>query len=550
MNQLDYFKKFIPKDDSATEQTNFQVWSYTRVSSKDQFEKNSSVDNQRTTNQQYATNFKLNIVEEFGGTYESGKSDFTRKEFKRLIDKVEKSRRKPYAILVFKMSRFSRSGGNAIGLVNHLVETLGVHLIETSSGITTTSERGKASIYESLFHAYKENLERKEIIIPNMKSFLKKGFRFGSAPLGYDHFGPRVKREGFMSTKQRIIINKDGEILREAWNWKASGLYSDVQIIAKLQARGIDILQQKLSKIWRNPFYCGILVSKMLDEPIMGNWEPLISIELFKKVQDIIDDNPCGYNHNPYEDKRPLARVARCIICDGYLTGYEVKAKGIHYYKCPRCVGINVNANSTARSKRTGVNDVFKDFLTGYALEPSILPLLEMQLTKIFKQQNELAMLSYDRIVERKKTVQEQLKAIKIRHALNEIDKDTYQLTHDHLMEKLAQVEKELPSFNTTISNLDNLIKKSLEKAANLNKIWDSSGLEQRQNMCRILFPGGIFYDAKKHAFLTKRENGFLALTHSLSNVYTENKNGTSQELLEKSLSVAGSGVEPETFGL
>jgi multidrug resistance efflux pump len=127
----------------------------------------------------------------------------------------------------------------------------------------------------------------------------------------------------------------------------------------------------------------------------------------------------------------------------------------------------------------------------------------------------------------------------KIRYALNEIDKDSYQLTQDHLQEKLAQVEKEMPSLNSTLSNLENLITKSLEKAANLNKIWDSSGLEQKQNMCRILFPGGIFYDAKKHRFLTKRENAFLALTRSLSSVYTENKNGTSQELLEKSLSVA-----------
>ena len=68
------------------------------------------------------------------------------------------------------MSRFSRSGGNAIGLVNQLVEDLGVHLIETSTGNSTTTERGKIAIYESLFHAYKENIERMEIIRPAMQT--------------------------------------------------------------------------------------------------------------------------------------------------------------------------------------------------------------------------------------------------------------------------------------------------------------------------------------------------------------------------------------------
>jgi hypothetical protein len=47
-----------------------------------------------------------------------------------------------------------------------------------------------------------------EIIRPAMQTFIKNGGRFGSAPLGYDHYGPRVKKEGFLSSKQRFEINK------------------------------------------------------------------------------------------------------------------------------------------------------------------------------------------------------------------------------------------------------------------------------------------------------------------------------------------------------
>src|SRR5258708_7300809 len=248
---------------------------------EDQFERNSSVERQIEANQEYARQHNFKIAEEFGGTYESAKSDFTRKEFKRLIDKVKGSRQKPYAILVYKMSRFSRSGGNAIGLVNMLVEDLGVHLIEVCNGIATTTERGKAAIYDLLFQAYRENLEKKELVVAFMRGFLKKGNWCGPCPTGYDHYGPRVRREKFLSLRQRFEINKEGELLRAAWQWKASGMYSDAQILAKLTARGLQLYPQTISKIWRNPFYCSVLVHKLLDEPVPGNCPSLVTQENF-----------------------------------------------------------------------------------------------------------------------------------------------------------------------------------------------------------------------------------------------------------------------------
>ena len=44
--------------------------------------------------------------------------------------------------------------------------------------------------------------------------------------------------------------------------------------------------------MWRNPFYCGINVNRMVDEPVLGDWEKVVSVEDFKKVQDFILKNP------------------------------------------------------------------------------------------------------------------------------------------------------------------------------------------------------------------------------------------------------------------
>ena len=205
---LDYFNRYLPKEQKLTLAQ--IVWLYTRVSTKDQFDTNHSIENQLNAARNYAADNGYTIAEEFGKTYESAKDDFTRTEFKKLITDVRKAKRKPLAIMIFKMSRFSRSGGSAIGLVHELIHDLGVHLIEVSTGKNTFTVRGETEIIESLIHARKENIERLEITRPGLESFVRKGNRLGKAPRGYDHRGPRVNDPSRHSPIQELVINKDG----------------------------------------------------------------------------------------------------------------------------------------------------------------------------------------------------------------------------------------------------------------------------------------------------------------------------------------------------
>ena len=547
MSNIDYFKRFIPKNEEV--KSNFEVWSYTRVSSKEQFEKNGSVDRQKETNRNYAEQNGFKITEEFGGTYESAKSDFTRKEFKRLIDKVTASRKKPRAILVYKMSRFSRSGGNAIGLVNALVDELGVHLIEVCSGISTTTERGKAAIYDSLFQAYKENLEKKEIIVPAMQSFLRKGNLTGKAAIGYDHYGPKVRNEKFLSRQQRIVINKEGELLKEAWQWKASGLYSDAQILARLAARGLKLWPQTISKVFRNPFYCGVLVNRLISEPVKGNWEPLVSMEDFIKVQNILDGvhpgNHSGYTHNKEVEPRPLTRLLKCDGCKKYMVGYRNKKKNLHYYKCHHCKGVSLNAMTTPKALRKGANELFLDFLDNYRLPDGIAPLVQLQLTKLFDHLNgnrgnvDRSLKSQLEVLEKKR------KELSIRHGMGDIDKETYDLTLEHIHNQIRTINKELNNAVPEISNLDKLLSDSLEKLSKLSQAWTSSDLDNKRRIQKTLFPDGIYYNVEKHEYLTTKTNEFIELARCITKSYTKKENGNFQEFLENSHLVPRRGVEP-----
>jgi site-specific DNA recombinase len=89
---------------------------YTRVSGKGQFDKNDSLETQKKAIEEYALRNNLTIVSRFGDTYESAKTD-ARKEFQRMLEFIKQSKGRLSTILVYKMTRFSRTGGRQFQLL-------------------------------------------------------------------------------------------------------------------------------------------------------------------------------------------------------------------------------------------------------------------------------------------------------------------------------------------------------------------------------------------------------------------------------------------------
>ena len=84
---------------------------YTRVSSSEQVD-GQSLEVQQDKCREYAQSHSYTVVAEFGGTYESAKSDKERKEFNRMLDFIKKSNKKGNTqkvdvVIVFSTSRFS-----------------------------------------------------------------------------------------------------------------------------------------------------------------------------------------------------------------------------------------------------------------------------------------------------------------------------------------------------------------------------------------------------------------------------------------------------------
>jgi len=109
---------------------------YTRVSTKEQADNNTSLATQKQYCEDFALKNGYEVVEYFGGTYESAKTD-ERKEFQRMIKYARQNSTIGY-ILIYSYDRFSRSGANASYIADELKKQ-GIALIAVTQKVYSSN---------------------------------------------------------------------------------------------------------------------------------------------------------------------------------------------------------------------------------------------------------------------------------------------------------------------------------------------------------------------------------------------------------------------------
>jgi len=510
------FQRFGKRKD-IIQNTNKTVWCYTRVSSKEQ-ESNYSLTTQKESAERFARDKGYQLVKIFGCTYESGKDDFTRKEFTNLLLEVKKTKNKPFAILVNIMNRFSRSGGKSIGILNEMIDIQGVHIIEIISGISTDTPRGRNELNRRLLEAEGDNLRKLEVSVPGMKAFLRAGNWLGRAPMGYYHEGPKTADHNRYNKTQKIVVNEVGLKLKQAWQWKLEGA-QDYIIVKRLNDLGVKMSSQKLSDMWRNPFYCGVTTNRLLDgEIIEGNHEPIVSKEVFLKINQINTRRPQGYKIAEHCVERPLTGDILCYSCGRKLTGYLVKKKGLHYYKCQKCKGVTINAVSRTE-KRIGAHELFINLLSSYQIKPEYIDLVKAQLQRMVNLTNNSIKKEETLFKKRLSELERDRENLQERFALGKIDETLYQKFSIRIDSEIYELKEKNEIPEITISNFKNSLNKTIDFIQNVNKYWMSGDIYIKKKIQRLVFPAGLFINPYNRQYLTPEVNYLFRLTSELSMV-------------------------------
>jgi site-specific DNA recombinase len=509
---------------------------YTRVSTKEQADNNLSLDTQKKACEMFAKKGNLQIMGTFGGTFESAKTD-ERKQFNNMLSFLKKSRDKISYIIVYSVDRFSRSGANAIYIAEQLKKQRIVVCSVTQPTDASTASGSLQQNIQFIFSQY-ENQQRKEKCMAGVKEMLLRGEWCTAPPFGYDI----VKTEG----ERKIVVNSKGKLLRKAFHWKAKEKVTSEEILRRLAAQGLKLYNQQLSRLLRNPFYCGLLVHTALEgQVIQGNHEKLISEELFLEVNGILAENAQGYRVNPENDDLPLKRFLKCEYCGKYLRGYKAYKNQKHYYKCN-----NAGCNNNKRAEE--LHKVYKNFMADYCLEidEETQYLIKEQLIATYNQRTQEREETVNNIEKEITAIDQKLERIEERFILEEISKEMYEKYRAKFTEEKQEKEKELTKSGKRVSNLIDYIETAFRVYRKLMPAWDLADYCDRQDLQFLLFPDGMFYDKKKDQCRTPKVNAMFLRIARQQRLLEENNKGNCDGMSQFPHLVARTGIEPMTFGL
>lgn len=368
------------------------VWSYTRVSTKDQFVNNGSIETQVKTIKKFAKENNLIISEEFDAEYESSKRIKSQSTLKELTEKIKRTHhtKRPKIILIWSPSRFGRGGAEHIGLFVDLRKKYNIFLYSVSTDHNTFDDRAENEFSTQLLYAQKENFNRQDTIIPGLINAISNGKKVGKTPRGYDHYGPRVKDPDKVQARQEIKLNEEGKLLKQAFQLKLYKSYTDAEIINWLDLRGLKINKQTINNTWRSPFYAGYINNSLIgDKLVKGHWEAIISLKEFRLLNNILSgSSQIGIPKINGKVETPLVpKFLKCYDCNINMTSYLNKNKNVYYYKCS-CCNKTVNANTTIKSTNKGIHEEFLDIIDNFKTTDQLTILIKKQLSKLIE--NEL----------------------------------------------------------------------------------------------------------------------------------------------------------------
>ena len=374
MQDLSIFKSFQKVKNSNHLRINGKAVIYTRVSTKEQAENNASLETQLKYCKELAQKKEIEVLEHFGGTYESAKSD-ERKQFQKMLSFVKRRKDVGY-IIVYSYDRFSRTGANGAYISDQLKKQ-GIVTVSATQEVDTMTTAG--SFQQNLYYMFSQfdNELRRDKCVSGMKEKIRKGYYIGPLPFGYTNLNP-----GNGKTPE-YIVNDQGKLLRKAFIMKANLSLANAEIVKKFKKKGLKITEKTLSKYLRNPFYCGLIISPLLpDEIVVGKQQPLVTHEMFLKINNILYTRPEGRVYNSEDEHLPLKTFIKSLDCKTPYTGYLVISKNLYYYK-------NRRKGSKENRSAKKLHQTFVDFLGDYQLkDKKLLEPLKEVITRKFIELN------------------------------------------------------------------------------------------------------------------------------------------------------------------
>lgn len=310
---------------------------YARKSSEDDERQALSIDSQIKEMLSLARTQSIIVVETRVESH-SAKHSGQRPVFNQLIEDVRSGLFD--GVLTWATDRLSRNAGD-LGSIVDLIDSGKLREVRTHGQTFTNTPNDKFLLMILGSQAKLENDNRGINVKRGMKTKCEMGFRPNMTPIGYmnDHYSGKGMKQVFVDKIRAPYIVEafervaNGASGRDIYNW-----FKEVGMTTR---KDRTITLSMVYKILNNTYYCGLF-----EFPIgsgkwyKGSYEPIISRELFDKVQEKMQVAPKSKPGTKKFDYTKLSYL-RCGSCGSGITAQEKFKKtqkhGVRryvYYHC------------------------------------------------------------------------------------------------------------------------------------------------------------------------------------------------------------------------
>ena len=471
---------------------NNQAVIYVRVSTKDQVE-NFSLASQEKACREYCSQNKIPVKMIYREEGESAKT-VNRPKFQEMLAYCNKNKKEVGFVVVYAVSRFARSSEDH-HLIKAILKKNNIALRSVTELIDDTPE---GNFMETIFAgvAQLDNELRAARTRVGMKAALEDGKWTFPPPLGYIS----SKTTG---NKTLVPDPELAPLIKMAFELMSTGDVAIQDVLTQVTALGLRSLAgkplapQTFGNLLRNPIYYGRIIVESFEVDREGDFEPIISKELFDQAQIALGKVGYEYaSHSQMNENFPLKRFIRCSHCGKALTGSFPtgrKKKKYGYYACwnRQCRAVN--------PRKEALEGAFRELLGSLSPSPKAFSLFKEILRKVYDNRNEGRTKIVAKLQLRLEALKEKREKLVTKYVYEEaISKEIYEDQLAKLETQIDQVKTE--QYNAKSDSIDisaiirlaeNILKRPLE-------LWERGNLEQKQRLQDVFFPEGMTYDGEK----------------------------------------------------
>jgi hypothetical protein len=267
-----------------------------------------------------------------------------------------------------------------------------------------------------------------------------------------------------------------------------------VEILDQITKQGLrtksgkPLSKQSLDNIFVDPFYAGVLHDPWSGEEHPGRHLPMISRATFAKVQQKIGRSAQAVPHKVIRPEFPLRSFARCVNCEGHLTGSFSRGRSstYPYYHC-----FNRACDPRGNYPLQDVHSEFRSFLSGISPNACTLDRLKRYVAHTARNWSQSGQLLEERRaheIKRIKDQQQQLVRMKMDQLITD---EEFIAQRSILTSRLSELEAQLAEravdVDAVLGNLDHICSPLMD----LGEAWESVLVGFQRRFQLLLLPGG-----------------------------------------------------------